>query len=153
MFIKSLSNIWFKRVKDCYIKWGPTDFCLKRAERNLLCKSLPLWYTERLMFVFSKKLNSFREKQHSRPLQTPLVSLMNYHTMPGCLYCIRGVWWPLVSIQNPNNTCIVEIYWNIDCLTAVLSYSLELMTWTLMSPYIRICMAMFHLFFHKRILK
>ncbi len=23
-------------------KWSPSDFCLKRAERNLLCKSLPL---------------------------------------------------------------------------------------------------------------
>ncbi len=47
---KSLSNFWFKRVEDLQQsepicsnqKWGPSDFCLKRAERNLLCKSLPL---------------------------------------------------------------------------------------------------------------
>ncbi len=43
---KYLLNFWFKRVEDCYIrvnqKWGPSDFCLKREERNLLCKSLLL---------------------------------------------------------------------------------------------------------------
>ncbi len=47
---KYLLNFWFKKVEDCYIrvsqivkpKVGPPDFCLKRAERNLLCKSLPL---------------------------------------------------------------------------------------------------------------
>ncbi len=33
-------------------------------------------------------------------LQTPLVSLINSHTMPGSLYCVRGVWRPLGSIQN-----------------------------------------------------
>ncbi len=30
--------------------------------------------------------------QHGKPLQTPLVSLINPHTMLGCLYCVRGVW-------------------------------------------------------------
>ncbi len=46
------------------------------------------------MVVFSKKLNSFSGKaaQHDRPLQTPLISLINPHTMLGCLYCVRGVW-------------------------------------------------------------
>ncbi len=48
---KCLCNFWFKRVIDCYIRMsqivetksgGPSDFCLKREERNLLCKSLRL---------------------------------------------------------------------------------------------------------------
>ncbi len=47
---KYLLNFWFKSLEDCYIrvsqivkkKWGPSDFCLKRVERNLLGKSLPL---------------------------------------------------------------------------------------------------------------
>ncbi len=46
----NLSNFWLKRMEDLHEsepkcsnqKWGPSDFCLKRAERNLLCKSLPL---------------------------------------------------------------------------------------------------------------
>ncbi len=28
------------------------------------------------------------------------ISLQNSHTMPACLYCVRGVWRPLVSILN-----------------------------------------------------
>ncbi len=47
---KSLSNFWFKRMQDFHQiepncsnqKWDPSDFCLERAERYLLCKSLPL---------------------------------------------------------------------------------------------------------------
>ncbi len=59
------------------------------------------WHTDqsclhmgRPMVVFSKKLNSFSGEaaQHGRPLQNPLVSLINPHTMLGCLYCVRGVW-------------------------------------------------------------
>ncbi len=48
----------------------------------------------RPMVFFSKKLNSFSGEaaQHGRPLQTPLVSLINPHTMLGCLYSVRGVW-------------------------------------------------------------
>ncbi len=42
---------WFKRVEDLHPSepncknqtWGPSDFCLKRAERNLLCKKAYLW--------------------------------------------------------------------------------------------------------------
>ncbi len=49
---KYLLNFWFKRVEDLHQsepncknqKWGPSDFCLKREERNLICKSLPLAY-------------------------------------------------------------------------------------------------------------
>ncbi len=42
------------------------------------------------MVVFSKQLNSFSGEvaQHGRPLQTPLVSLINSHAMSGCLYCV-----------------------------------------------------------------
>ncbi len=33
-------------------KWGPSDFCLKRAERNnLLCKSLPLEYVPDIKYI------------------------------------------------------------------------------------------------------
>ncbi len=47
---KSLSKFGFKRVEDLHQnepncsnqKWDPFDFCLKGAERNLVCKSLPL---------------------------------------------------------------------------------------------------------------
>ncbi len=44
---KYLLNFWFTRVEDCYIrvsqnqKWGPSDFCLKRA---LLCHESQLLY-------------------------------------------------------------------------------------------------------------
>ncbi len=52
---KYLLNFWFKRVEDCYIrvsqKWGPSHFCLKRAERNLLFKSLPLGYVLDLKYI------------------------------------------------------------------------------------------------------
>ncbi len=53
-----------------------------------------LYQPGRPMVVFSKKLNSFsgEEAQHARPLQTPLVSLINSHIMLGCLYCVREVW-------------------------------------------------------------
>ncbi len=47
---KYLLNFWFKNVEDLHQsepncknqKLGPSDFCLKRAGKNLLCKSLPL---------------------------------------------------------------------------------------------------------------
>ncbi len=56
------------------------------------------------LLIFSKKLNIVLGETawHGRPLQTPLVCLINSHTMPGCLYCVRGVWRPPVTILNIN---------------------------------------------------
>ncbi len=60
---KYLLNFWFKRVEDLHQskpdfknqKWGPSDFCLKRAERNLLCKSLPLGCVPYPIHTYSSK--------------------------------------------------------------------------------------------------
>ncbi len=61
---KYLRNFWFKRVEDLHPsepncknqKWGPADFSLKRAERNLLCKSLPLGCVPLIIVITSNNL-------------------------------------------------------------------------------------------------
>ncbi len=56
-----------------------------------------------------QKLNSFSGEaaQHGLPLQTPLVSLINPHTMLGCLYGVRGVW-RRVTCQYPTQYLSVQ---------------------------------------------